>query len=313
MSKLFEKATSNPRRLKMYIYGETGTGKTITSLHMPDPAVIDTEGGTNFYGKFFDFDRIQTSDYYEIFKTVTELLKDPKGYKTLVIDPFSNVWDKMVNDYEKYLRKKKGEPHYTITGLDYRPLKSNIKRLVQHLNDLDMNIVITARSKAKYSNDGDDFMKVEGTKPDGPKGMEYMFDVVLELVTENEGEEDEKRWAIVKKDRTNTLPKKFEFNYEELSGYFGIEDLERETVTFDTEKKNRSGRNQTVEFEGKDVQTAGVNSSQLKVLKTEIQKMPKDELKQKLHLDYGVESMFDLREDEAELLIKDLKGQTTKE
>lgn len=313
MSDLFKKATANPRRLKMYIYGETGTGKTITSLHFPNPAVIDTEGGTEHYGKFFDFDRKKTSDFYEIFDLASNLLEDPREYKTLVIDPFSNVWDKLVNDYEKYLRKKKGDPHYLITGLDYRPLKSNIKRLVHALNDLDMNVVLTARSKAEYSNTGDDFMKQVGTKPDGPNGMEYMFDVVIELYIENEGEENERRMAVVHKDRTNTLRKRFEFDYKTLSEQFGIEDLEREAVSFDQEKKNRSGRNHTIELDGKEIQTAGITADQLTELKILIRNMPQEQIKQKLHIEWGVESLFDLRPDEAEMLISDLTGENETE
>ena len=55
---LFQKANKVPRRLKMYIYGESGTGKTVTSLHFPSVACIDTEKGTDFYGEIFDFQRL---------------------------------------------------------------------------------------------------------------------------------------------------------------------------------------------------------------------------------------------------------------
>ena len=55
---MFKKAETQADRLKMYIYGEAGTGKTVTSLQFPNPAVIDTEKGTTHYGKFFDFHKI---------------------------------------------------------------------------------------------------------------------------------------------------------------------------------------------------------------------------------------------------------------
>lgn len=43
---LFTPATNEQRRLKMYLYGSHGTGKSVTSLSFPQCAVIDLDGGT---------------------------------------------------------------------------------------------------------------------------------------------------------------------------------------------------------------------------------------------------------------------------
>jgi hypothetical protein len=300
---LFEKATKNPRRLKMYIYGETGTGKTVTALHFPQPAVIDTEHGTFHYGKFFDFDVIYTTNFREVDKIVDSLLEDTQGYKTLVIDPFSNIWDRMVDDHQTFLRKKKGIPSYEITGLDYRPLKNQIKRFVGKLNDLDMNIVMTARSKDIYSNEPGEFMKKIGTAPDGPKDLPTMFDVVMEITVDRD---TGARTAHVFKDRTNSLPISFEFSYAKLTELFGIEDLEREPIIFDRKLKNLSGRNTTIKHKGKEIQTAGIISEQLKRLEALMKKMDQTTVMEKLQGDFGVASFLDLRKDEAELFISDI-------
>jgi len=51
-----------------------------------------------------------------------------------------------------------------------------------------MNVIVTARSATLYSQE--EFMKILGTKPDGPKDLPYMFDVVLELTkTMRDGKE----------------------------------------------------------------------------------------------------------------------------
>jgi len=42
---IFQPASPTDRRLKMYIYGPHGVGKSVTSLQMPSPAVIDLDGG----------------------------------------------------------------------------------------------------------------------------------------------------------------------------------------------------------------------------------------------------------------------------
>ena len=307
MSSLFEKATKNARRLKMYIYGDTGTGKTVTALHFPNPAVIDTERGTEHYGKFFDFDVIYTSKMSEIDSIVDSLIKDSQGYKTLVIDPWSNVYDRMIQDRQTYLRKKKGNPSYEITGLDYTPLKNMLKTFLGKLKDLDMNIVMTTGVKPIYADASTgEFMKQIGTGPDGHKEIPKMFDVVMEITVDDEG----KRWATVDKDRTNTLPRKFEFSYEKLTEFFGIEDLERDPVDFEVGFKNQSGRNTPVKHGGKEIMTAGIKSAQL----TQLEKLMKDSdqeaMMEKLQGDFGVASFLDLREDEAKLFIDDATTNT---
>ena len=168
MSSFFEKATNVPGRLKMYIYGETGTGKTITALQFPKPAVIDTEKGTVHYAdKIGAFDVTYTNSFMKVAEIVDSLLQDPQGYKTLVIDPFSNVYDDLINQVESHQRKKRGKPDYELKGLDYRPIKNQTKILALNMVDLDMNIVMTARSKALYDNTPGEFMKMIGTGPEG--------------------------------------------------------------------------------------------------------------------------------------------------
>ncbi len=301
---LFDKATKTPRRLKMYIFGKTGTGKTVTALAMPNPAVIDTEHGTEHYGKLFEFDVSHKLTYRDISETVDALLADTMGYKTLVIDPFSNVYDSMQEDLLRYLRKKKGDSAYQLTGLDYRPLKGQMKSLISRLNDLDMNVVITARAKGVFSNEPGDFMKLIGTAPEGPPIMEHMMDVVMEITADTDSG---KRTAHVVKDRTNTLPKVFDFSYQALTGYFGIKDLEREPVKFDAALKNRSGRSTPVTLKGKEVYTAGVTAEQLLEVEALVVAGDQDAILSKLENDYGVASFLDLRSDEAAMLLTDLK------
>jgi RecA-family ATPase len=42
---LFKKPTKEDKRLKMLLFGDSGTGKTVTSLYFPSPAVADMEHG----------------------------------------------------------------------------------------------------------------------------------------------------------------------------------------------------------------------------------------------------------------------------
>jgi len=245
---LFTKAEKKARRLKMYIYGESGTGKTVTSLHFPSVALVDTEKGTEHYGDVFDFNRIQTSDPTKVEEAIDELLLDPNGYKTFVIDPFIKIYENIVNDYIKKQIKKTGNKDYELIPRDYKFIKARLTGLIDKLLSLDMNIIVTTLSKTLYSDKKDDFMKVIGTAPDGPKQMPPMFDVVLELKTE-----DGKHMAYVEKDRTNRLPAEFEFSYKSFTEYIGITELEREAVVFNQQKEldSRSERSTEIEYKGK--------------------------------------------------------------
>ena len=86
---LFARAEASPARIKMMVYGKTGTGKTVASLQFPNPVVIDTEKGTQYYGEHFTFDRLETVSSDEVLEALDELIEDPKNYKTCIIDSVS--------------------------------------------------------------------------------------------------------------------------------------------------------------------------------------------------------------------------------
>ena len=300
---LFEKAPTKGRRLKMYIYGDTGTGKTITSLHFPNPAIIDTEKGSEHYGEHFKFFRLETSNPAKIHTALDELLKNPGKFKTLIIDSFSNVWDTVQDLQLSRMKVKSGNPSYTIQPLDYRSMNAEIKSIVSKLLALDLNIIVTARSKVLYSTDKSEFMQVIGTQPDGPKNLPYMFDTVLELT-----KDEDKFIAITHKDRTNSLPHEFEFSYKSFTDALGIEGLEREPVVFKQQEEfdQLAHRNTEVTYNGSVVKTAGITANTLDQLSKAVEILGQDEVMSTLKSDYLVGSFLDLKDDEALLLVKDL-------
>lgn len=300
---MFKKAGKKGRRLKMYIYGDTGTGKTVTSLHFPNPALIDTERGSEHYGDKFNFHRINTTNPSEISNALDELLKNPGKFKTLIIDSFSNVWDAIQDIQLSRMKVKSGNPNYTIQPLDYKVMNAEVKGMVKKLLALDLNIIVTARAKNLYSNDKADFMQVIGTQPDGPKGLPYMFDTVLELQ-----KVDGRRMAIAHKDRTNSLPDEFEFSYKTFTDYLGIEGLERDPVVFTQQESFNKYAHRTVNinYSGAEIKTAGIGSDSLEELSKLVDDLGKNEVMKKLKMDYMVDSFLDLKQDEAELLIREL-------
>jgi hypothetical protein len=148
-------------------------------------------------------------------------------------------------------------------------------------------------------------MKLLGAQPDSPKQLPYMFDVVLELKKENG-----KHMAFVEKDRTNKLPPKFEFKYESFTKFLGIEGLERKAIQFSQqlEMDARMERTHEVVFDGKKIKTAGITAENLAALKEIFILNP--EKKNEIQTQYMVESPLDLRNDEAEMFIKNHNNKT---
>ena len=306
----FKKAEKTASRLKLYVYGESGTGKTVTALSFPSPAVIDAERGTIFYGDKFDFDVKYTSNPTEVMTLIRELIIDPSGYKSLVIDPFTTIYEAILDQQTMFMRKKTGNKTYELKPLDYKAIKSQVRTIVQMLLALDMNIIVTARSKTLYESSDGNFMKVVGTQPDGPKNLPYLFDTVIELEKTAEG----KRLAHVEKDRSNKLPEVFEFSYEALVEYWGLEGFEREPVQFVAQKKldEMTGRHVEISLDGKPLMTAGITAPQIKTLQKLAKELGEEVFSGMLQTDYMISSVLDLKEDEADTLIKDASGAANK-
>lgn len=311
MGSLFHKpSATDPKRLKMLVYGPTGVGKTITALHMPNVRIIDMEDGAKWYmDKFPDAQILQTTNVDSVYDAVDELIRDPGEAKTFVLDTISKFWELLQEKHVKRLRVKKGMPAYTLQPSDYKVIKSDFKALINKLLALDLNIVATATVKSVYSIGEGEFMKIIGTEPDVHKDAPHMFDTVLEL----KFGPDDTRIAKTLKDRTNTLPKEFEFSYQKLVEYFGLKDLEREPVQFRTQLALNKATNRTTEikFDGKSVFTAGVSAETLAKLKEIIEhtQMDENELRSRLLDDYSVGSLLDLKEDEARLLLNELSAE----
>lgn len=299
---LFKKAESSANRLKLFVYGETGTGKTITALSFPNPVVIDTEKGTTHYGRHKEFYVLERKDAKSVNAALDELLEDPAGYKTFVLDSFTVLYEDIVIGYEKLLQTKLGNPGYVLQSRDYGPIKTMVKAIVHKILSLDMNLVVVARAKTKYMEDK--FMQKEGIKPDCPEYIPFDFDVVLEL-----HRIDNKGTALVLKDRTNTLPTSFDYTYEKFVEYMGIEGLEREPLVINQKKNLESlnPRNVEIVYEGSILKTAGVTAQQLRDIDTLLDNGNEEYGQDLLRTHYYTESFLDLHEDEAASYVSLLK------
>jgi hypothetical protein len=202
----FESAASMPKKIKLLVWGATGTGKTTLALQFPAPVVIDMEGGCDLYGDRAKFDVLRTSDLARIRTALQYLSTQQHNYQTLVIDPITVYWEETQRYWQRvFLDRMKGAKGHKTEFFELGPkewakIKESYKTFMQRLIDLPMHVVCCARSKVRYKDGG--YMVADGEAPDCEKSTEYLFDVVLQLTTGKNGSYE----AVVIKDRTGSLP-----------------------------------------------------------------------------------------------------------
>lgn len=242
----FKKSKLITKRIRLFIWGSSGVGKTTLALGFPKPCIIDMEKSAELYGDSFDFGVKETKDPDVVMKTIDWLLTTNHGYKTAIIDPFTVYWESIQAKWEKLFLKRrhgkkghKGE-FYDLQPGDWKHLKAEIKELFRKLHSLDMNVIVTARLKDKYKDSPGDFMVKDGETFDGEKSLEYMFHTVIHMYRGKDG----KRMGHCTKDRSNHIPEDSHINaeYKTFEKMWGRDILDRdakpiELITDDQKKE----------------------------------------------------------------------------
>lgn len=208
------------KRLKALFYGGAGSGKSTAAASFPYPYFIDTERGieNDQYVKLLTDNGgvvFQTTDFDELVNEVKSLLSEKHEYKTLVIDPFTTLYNDLLD--------KAALQVGTTFGAHYGLANKKVKHLLNLLLRLDMSVIITCHSKNEYGQN----LAILGQTYDGYKKLEFLFDLCIEV--QKRGKD---RIGIIKKSRIESLPdgETFPFSYEEIAKRYGKEMLEKESV-----------------------------------------------------------------------------------
>lgn len=202
-------------RLKLFMFGEPGVGKTMAAIQFPNAYIIDSERGTDHYG---DIIRqagsvvLRTTSHSELVDQLRLLLSEKHPYRTLVIDPISTIYSELLDECEE----KVGEHMARHFG----EAQKHMKRIANLLTSLDMNIIVTAHSKPEY---GPGLVRI-GTTFDGWRRLPYVFDVVVRLQRDGQ-----RRMAWVEKSRIPSFPDgdHFEWSYDAVKQRYAESTLER--------------------------------------------------------------------------------------
>lgn len=220
------------KRLKLFVYGEPGVGKTLGAIQFPYSYIIDTEKGTDFYHETIEKQKsvvLQTNNVDDVREELKALLTEKHIYKTLIIDPITPLYlqcqEKWTRIFEGYAKTQK-EKDVQDFGMRYwSKVKSDFKAIQRLILALDMNVIITAHQKDVYDSQ---FNKI-GVTFDSMKGDNYLFDLIFRLANNNG-----KREAVTIKERADIgkqkFPEIFEWSYKNFTKYYGKEIIEKEAI-----------------------------------------------------------------------------------
>jgi len=219
------KPTDVEKRMKVLFYGPAGVGKTTAAIQFPKPYLIDTERGAenDQYVKALNASGgalFQTTDPEEMITEIKSLISEKHDYKTLIIDPATVIYNDLLD--------KAADEVGTDFGKHKGPADRRFKHFLTLLLRVDMNVIITSHSKAKWERTKDakgrDTVVEAGTTFDCYPKLDYLFDLVFEI--QKRGTD---RVGIVRKTRVTGFEEGlvFPFSYDEIANRYGRDILER--------------------------------------------------------------------------------------
>lgn len=188
----FTRATKEAAKLRLAIFGPAGSGKTYTALRLAAGllgqtptgavAVIDTErGSASKYADRFDFDTLNLpktdiDTYCEAIAAAGQA-----GYAVLIVDSLSHAWHELLDEVER-LAKAKYRGNTWSAWSEGTPKQ---RQLVDAILAFDGHVIATMRTKTEWTTSTDDrgrtAPKRVGLAPEQGKGIEYEFDLLMEI------------------------------------------------------------------------------------------------------------------------------------
>jgi hypothetical protein len=200
----FVKAERTQLYLRCALFGPSGSGKTMTALRIAKGiadkmgvpvAVIDTEArSASKYADRFSFivENLEgkTIDHY---LASMKAAKDA-GYRVLVIDSLSHAWRELTEEVDRITLSSNSKNSF----LSWGKVSPKQKRFIDAILNYPGHIIATMRSKTEWvigeGRNGKIAPEKLGLAPEQGKGIEYEFDLLMEL--------NQSHHAVITKDRT---------------------------------------------------------------------------------------------------------------
>lgn len=215
---------AEPSKPKVLIFGKPGVGKTWASLDFPTCYYIDTEGGANLEhytdklaragGMYLGQDQ-GSNDFSVVVEQLQALAVEKHSYRTLVIDSISHLFGtEVANEQERMAAANKKDEY----GASRKGATSYMRRIVNWLDRLDMNVILIAHQKDEYGMNAKGEREVIGATFDCWDKLEYILHLALHITKQGGS-----RKARVRKSRLVAFPDgdSFDWSYDEFADRYG--------------------------------------------------------------------------------------------
>ncbi len=221
---------AEPSKPKILIFGKPGVGKTWASLDFPSVYYIDTEGGADLShytdkleksgGVYFGLEQ-GSLDFDSVIEQIQALATENHPYKTVVIDSITKVFNVSVAVEAERL----GDGN--AFGADKKPAVAQMRRLINWIQRLDMNVVLIAHEADLWGKDEKGQQAIVGSKFDCWAKLEYELHLCLNI-----SKVGPKRLARVTKTRLTGFPdaSTLPWSYAEFADRYGKDVIEKSSV-----------------------------------------------------------------------------------
>lgn len=229
MSKLKARkpATVSPGKIKLLTFGKSGSGKTWLSMDFPATYYIDCESGARLAhyqrklesagGAYFGVED-GALDFASVIGQIEALATEDHSYKTLAIGSITKLYQSAIATEQQRLGDK------DQFGASKKPAISHMRRLVNWIQRLDMNVLFEAHEATEWGQNPKTGQREEiGQIADVWDKLIYELDLTLRI---------EKRGPVrictVKKSRLTGFPEgeSFPSIYSEFAERYGKDFME---------------------------------------------------------------------------------------
>jgi len=210
MAYQFKKANKEQSKLRAAVFAPSGAGKTYSSLSIAKGiageidgtiAVIDTErGSASKYADRFDFDVLDLESHTIESYIAAINAAGEAGYAVLVIDSLSHAWKELLEEVDKLAAAKYRGNSFSAWSEGTPKQKELVNAILQYPG----HVIATMRTKTEWvtetGKNGKSAPTRVGLAPEQGKGIEYEFDLLMEINIDHLG--------IVTKDRTGRFQDK---------------------------------------------------------------------------------------------------------
>lgn len=229
MSKLkaHDPSSTEPTKPKIVIYGASGVGKTWFALSFPSVYYIDTEGGADLAhyterlakagGKYLGPED-GANDFEVIIDQAKALAIEKHKFKTLVVDSITKPFISAIASESERLGDR------NAFGADKKPAVGAMRRLINAVHRLDMNVVFVAHEKTEWGVLKNGERGEIGKGPDVYDKLVYELHLCFQVIKQGP-----QRTAIVKKSRLLGFPEgdQFELDYAKFSERYGRDIIDK--------------------------------------------------------------------------------------